>query len=112
MGTLYSLGDSAGRPRRQIGFSRTELRQLMDFYSRRVANGEWRDYAIDQGQDRAVFSVFRHTADRPLFVIEKLPSGDRQYRLTSGRRQLKQARTIAEVLAALDKRPRPIQLGA
>jgi hypothetical protein len=42
-------------------FTRPELRQLLDVYSRRVASGEWRDYAIDFHGSVAVFSVFRHS---------------------------------------------------
>ena len=36
-----------------------------------VAAGEWRDYAIDMGREKAVFSVFRRTTEFPLFRIEK-----------------------------------------
>ncbi len=38
-----------------------------------VAAGEWRDYAIDMGRDKAVFSVFRRSSECPLFRIEKNP---------------------------------------
>jgi hypothetical protein len=38
-----------------------------------VAAGEWRDYAIDFLKDRAVFSVFRRSAEVPLYRIEKNP---------------------------------------
>ena len=38
-----------------------------------VAANEWRDYAIDQLPDRAVFSVFRRTSETPLFRIIKDP---------------------------------------
>ena len=56
-----------------ISFSRQELNQLLSIYGRRVAEGEWRDYAIDMLKDRAVFSVFRRTAEAPLYRIEKMP---------------------------------------
>jgi len=39
-----------------------------------VADGEWRDYAIDFLKDRAVFSVFRRASEVPaLYRIEKDP---------------------------------------
>jgi hypothetical protein len=56
-----------------ITFNRRELDQILSVYGRRVADGEWRDYAIDMLRDRAVFSVFRRTAEVPLYRIEKNP---------------------------------------
>lgn len=38
-----------------------------------VAGGEWRDYGISCLRDLAVFSVFRRTAEFPLYRIEKRP---------------------------------------
>ncbi len=38
-----------------------------------VAAGEWRDYGISNLKDIAIFSVFRHTAENPLYRIEKNP---------------------------------------
>ena len=60
MATVYRMAE-AQRQRRPIFFDRTELNQLLSLYSRRVASGEWRDYAIDQRGGSAVFSVFRHS---------------------------------------------------
>lgn len=45
----------------------------MSIYGRMVAAGEWRDYGISCLRDRAVFSVFRRTAENPLYKIEKTP---------------------------------------
>lgn len=56
-----------------ISFNRQELNQLLSVYGRRVAEGDWRDYAIDMLKDRAVFSVFRRTTEAPLYRIEKMP---------------------------------------
>jgi hypothetical protein len=41
--------------------------------SRMVAAGEWRDYGISTLRDVAIFSVFRRTAEHPLYRIEKRP---------------------------------------
>ena len=38
-----------------------------------VAAGEWRDYGISCLRDVAVFSVFRRTAENPMYRIEKRP---------------------------------------
>ncbi len=57
----------------QVNFDRRELTAILDVYGRFVAAGEWRDYALDFGRERAVFSVFRRTAEMPLYRIEKNP---------------------------------------
>ena len=38
-----------------------------------VAAGEWRDYGISAMRDVAIFSVFKRTAEQPLYRIEKRP---------------------------------------
>lgn len=56
-----------------IAFDRRELKTILDVYGRKVAEGEWRDYAIDMLKEKAVFSVFRRAAEVPLYRIEKDP---------------------------------------
>ena len=62
----------------QVTFSRRELNRILDLYGRKVAAGEWRDYAIDFLKDRAVFSVFRRASEVPLYRIEKNPKLSRR----------------------------------
>jgi len=57
----------------QVHFHRTELNVILSLYGRMVAAGEWRDYGISALRDVAVFSVFRRTAEHPLYRIEKRP---------------------------------------
>ncbi|WP_163848354.1 DUF2794 domain-containing protein [Pseudooceanicola aestuarii] len=57
----------------QTAFHRTELNVILSLYGRMVAAGEWRDYGISNLSDMAVFSVFRRTAEHPLYRIEKRP---------------------------------------
>ena len=54
-------------------FDRRELNRIFSLYGRKVAAGEWRDYAIDFLKDRAVFSVFRRASEVPIYRIEKNP---------------------------------------
>lgn len=61
-----------------VTFSHKELRRILDLYGRRVAAGEWRDYAIDFLKDRAVFSVFRRASEMPIYRIEKNPKLSRK----------------------------------
>jgi hypothetical protein len=57
----------------QVNFDRHELGAILRLYGRMVACGEWRDYAISALTEMAVFSVFRRTAENPLYRIEKRP---------------------------------------
>ena len=56
-----------------VTFNRIELNRILNLYGRMVADGEWRDYAIDFLRDRAVFSVFRRASEVPIYRIEKDP---------------------------------------
>jgi len=62
----------------RVTFDRRELGRIFDLYGRKVAEGEWRDYAIDCLKDRAVFSVFRRTCEMPIYRIEKYPRPGRR----------------------------------
>lgn len=57
----------------EVSFDRRELGLILTLYGRMVAAGEWRDYGISCLRDVAVFSVFRRTAEHPLYRIEKRP---------------------------------------
>ena len=65
-------GASLPAPAR-VTFDRRELNRIFGLYGRKVAAGEWRDYAIDFLKDRAVFSVFRRASEVPIYRIEKSP---------------------------------------
>ena len=53
-------------PFSEVTFNRRELDRILRLYGRKVADGEWRDYAIDFLKDRAVFSVFRRASEVPI----------------------------------------------
>ena len=57
----------------KVAFNRRELGVILGLYGRMVAAGFWRDYAMSFLRESAVFSVFRHTAEHPLYRIEKRP---------------------------------------
>ena len=58
----------------QVAFDRGELSLILGLYGRMVAAGEWRDYGMSFLKDVAVFSVFRRTAENPIYRIEKRPA--------------------------------------
>ncbi|MFO1150764.1 MAG: DUF2794 domain-containing protein [Alsobacter sp.] len=97
----------------QVSFDRQELREIFDLYGRKVAAGEWRDYAMDFLKDRAVFSVFRRTAEFPLYRIEKNPKLARRqgaYSVIAPQGLiLKRGHDLSQVLRVIDK---PVRLVA
>ena len=106
---LDFLGPSGPPPPRQkpyVGFDRRELNTILNLYGRKVAAGEWRDYAIDFLKDRALFSVYKRASERPLYVIEKNPklrSKQGQYMVTiEDGRVLKRGHELETVLRVLE----------
>lgn len=91
-----------------VAFHRTELSLILTVYGRMVAAGEWRDYAIDHLRDAAFFSVFRRTAESPLYRIEKRPKlAQRQgaYAVIGhDGRVLKRGKELQKVLKVFDKK--------
>ncbi len=73
-----------------------------------VAAGLWRDYGISMLKDVAVFSVFRHTAENPIYRIEKRPklaSRQGQYAVIGmDGRILKRGADLRAVLRVLDRK--------
>jgi hypothetical protein len=92
-----------------IAFDRKELAAILTVYGSKVAAGEWRDYAIDLRGDKAVFSVFRRTAETPLYRIEKTPRLSRRQGLYSvvaqGGMILRRGHDLAQVLRVLMRGP-------
>jgi|TARA_B110000908_G_scaffold164697_1_gene213069 hypothetical protein len=70
---LPTVTNHSTKPVEQVAFHRTELSVVLSLYGRMVAAGEWRDYGISCLREVAVFSVFRRTAEMPLYRIEKRP---------------------------------------
>lgn len=97
----------AAAPPPIVCFDRRELTMILGVYGRKVAAGEWRDYAIDIGLHRAVFSVFRRTSEVPLYRIEKDPRLARKQGtyavVAAGGVVLKRGTDLARVLGVLDK---------
>src|SRR3546814_11519004 len=68
MSQFYRFSEYRNSPRR-VFFDRGALNQLRSLYSRNVASGQWRDYAIHPIGRPAIFSVLRHTPAAPLSSI-------------------------------------------
>jgi len=110
MAHVLRLGEERRGIASVVRFDRSELFRLLTLYSRRVADGEWRDYAIAQQPGCAVFAVFRHTLDNPIYTITKradrgIGLADRKigFEVASGQRRLTRAQTLDEALAVFDR---------
>ena len=92
----------------QIAFDRKELNIITSLYGRMVAAGEWRDYGISCLREFAVFSVFRHTAENPLYRIEKRPKLRHKQGMYSvvgmDGQILKRGQDLKSVLGVLEKK--------
>jgi hypothetical protein len=93
----------------RVTFNRLELNRILNLYGRMVADGEWRDYAIDFLRDRAVFSVYRRASEVPLYRIEKDPRLARKqgmYSVISATGLiLRRGHELDRVLLAIDRKP-------
>jgi hypothetical protein len=93
-------------------FDRSELTEIFRVYGRKVALGEWRDYALDMSAEKAVFSVYRRSSEWPLFRIEKSPRLARKqgtYSVVAATGLiLKRGHDLARVLGVLDKALRAV----
>ena len=96
-----------------VRFDRFELDQILNLYGRKVASGDWRDYAMDFGSDCAVFSVFRRASETPVYRIEKSPKLARKqgaYAVVSAHGLiLKRGHNLSRVLRVLDKTIRLVE---
>lgn len=93
-------------PAPKVTFDRRELLRILDLYGRKVAAGEWRDYAISFLKDRAVFAVFRRSSEMPLYRIEKNTALVRRQGVyavvAAGGMVLKRGHDLDRVLRVLD----------
>lgn len=96
------------KPPETVTFDRRELGVILSLYGRMVAAGEWRDYGISHLREVAVFAVFRRTAERPLYRIEKRPRLRARRQLYAligeGGQVLKRGDDLRTVLRVLDRK--------
>ena len=103
------LAGGPSRPQAQLTFfQRRELDAILSLYGRKVAEGEWRDYAIDGLRDEAIFSIFRRASEMPIYQIVKRPKLARRqgmYAVIGATGQiLKRGHDLAQVLKVFEKR--------
>jgi hypothetical protein len=100
------------KPNPVVAFDRHELQVILGLYGRMVAQGEWRDYAMDFMSDTAVFSVFRRSSEMPLYRIIKNPELRKKQGFYAvhapGGLIMKRGSDLAQVLRVIDKPVRSV----
>jgi hypothetical protein len=108
-GSVTGSQDARGRVE-HIAFDRKELGVILGVYGSRVAEGEWRDYALDFGHDKATFSIFRRSSEVPLYRIVKDPSLARKQGIyaivAQGGLIVKRGHDLTQVLRVLVRAPK------
>jgi hypothetical protein len=107
---LVHVGEPQSQPVRPappvVAFERRELMLILSVYGRKVASGDWRDYAMDFLKDRTMFSIYARVSERPLYVVEKNPKLRNKQGMFSVTNQqgriLKRGHDLAQVLRVLD----------
>lgn len=112
VGTAKPAATSAAQPHpreAEVFFDRAELDAILSVYGQKVAEGEWRDYAMGGFKDAAIFSVFRRTSEMPLYRIEKRPKLARKQGaysvIAATGLVLKRGHELRQVLKIFEKRP-------
>lgn len=79
-----------------------------------VAQGVWRDYAMDFSASQAIFSIFRRNGEAAFYRIVKEPKAFRKQGVYSVVAQtgwiLKRGPELSRVLAVLEKKPKLVAL--
>ena len=86
---------------RYTSFSKAEMEKIMSMYSKNVAAGIWKDYAITFTDNLAVFSIFRRSSEKPLYSISKISkksAGSMKFTITLGQKTLKNCKSMEEII--------------
>ncbi len=97
---------------RPFYFSKSEFTQIVAAYSTRVARAEWRDYALDHTPKIAFFSIFKHSQETPIYVIEKhRPQGKEAplFMLRDRKRVVARSSKLSTILESFEKIPKLVQ---
>ncbi len=105
---------SSKKPVELVSFNRRDIETLMQFYSKRVGTGEWRDYAMDMLKDQAVFSVYKRASEVPIYTVHKTPklaSRQGEWSLVNANGLvLKRGKDLKQVLKVLDGNSKVVSL--
>lgn len=105
---MHPISTAAKRKPEPIMWTRRELDAILRVYGRFVAQGEWKDYAIDGLKSEAVFSIFRRHSEVPMYSVIKTPADANrqgQFKVVAmGGQILKRGHDLAQVMTVFDKK--------
>ena len=91
-----------------IFFSKKELTSILNLYSKQVSKGYWRDYALDSKIDNAIFSIYRHTQDKPMYqIIKNSQKGFRNkpsFYIKKGEEFISKSKSLFTILSNFEKK--------
>ena len=91
-----------------IFFSKYELTSILNLYSKQVSKGFWKDYALDSEANAAIFSIYKHSQDKPIYqIIKKSIKGFRNmpdFFITKDKEIINKSREISIILSKFEKK--------
>ena len=91
-----------------IFFSKYELTSILNLYSKQVSKGFWKDYALDSKANKAIFSIYKHSHDKPMYqIIKKSLKGFRNmpnFFITKDDEIINKSNEISTILLKFEKK--------
>ena len=91
-----------------IFFSKYELSSILNLYSKQVSKGFWKDYALDSTVNTAIFSIYKHSHDKPIYqIIKKSIKGFRNmpdFFITKDKEIINKSSEISTILSKFEKK--------
>ena len=91
-----------------IFFSKYELTSILNLYSKQVSKGFWKDYALDSSVNTAIFSIYKHSQDKPIYqIIKKSIKGFRNmpdFSITKDNEIINKSSEISVILSKFEKK--------
>ena len=91
-----------------IFFSKYELTSILNLYSKQVSKGFWKDYALDNKANKAIFSIYKHSHDKPIYqIIKKSLKGFRNmpnFFITKDDEIINKSNEISSILLKFEKK--------
>ena len=103
-----SRGDTTNNNKNIIFFSKYELTSILNLYSKQVSKGFWKDYALDSSINTAIFSIYKHSQDKPIYqIIKKSIKGFRNmpdFSITKDNEIINKSSEISVILSKFEKK--------
>ena len=103
-----SIGTIKNNSKNLIFFSKYELSSILNLYSKQVSKGVWKDYSLDSKAYTAIFSIYKHTHDKPIYqIIKKNINGFKNmpdFLITKDKEIINKSNEISTILSKFEKK--------